>query len=65
MLDEAHSSPFSTKSNFARHFATFVALAASLGWLTTINADRTFGSRWLITPDGLSALRNKAMYLNG
>lgn len=44
--------PFSTKSNFARHEADWVAAAASLGLITTkVDQDR-FGHLWRVTEKG-------------
>lgn len=59
---EAYEQPFATKSNFAREYADFVAMAAALGWITVQRRDLSFSRRWLITTDGLNALRNKEHY---
>lgn len=47
----------SVSSDLARACSTEVALAASLGWITTITADGKGYSRiWHITEQGLTAL---------
>ena len=47
---------FSTKSNFARDYADYVAVAASSGLITTHITGPTFGRFWLIAPKGLERL---------
>lgn len=61
VLEAAHTNGgLSVQSDFSRHHSLEVALAASLGWLTTIATDgQTYGRRWLITVPGLEALTNK------
>lgn len=59
---EAYELPFATKSNFAREYADYIAIAAAVGWITVQRKDLSFGRRWLITLDGLNALRNKEHY---
>jgi hypothetical protein len=54
VLRRAWVNPFSTKSDFARQHANLVALAASRGYLTTRLDRENYGTRWLVTPDGLS-----------
>jgi hypothetical protein len=54
ILRRAWVNPFSTKSDFAREHANLVALAASRGYLTTRLNRETYGTRRLVTPDGLS-----------
>jgi len=48
--------PFSTKSNFAKSEADWVAVAASLGLITVRVSPARFGRTWRITPKGLSQL---------
>ncbi len=56
VLQEAWQGNFTTKSDFARHEADWVALAASLG-LITVMVTMTEPSRfWMITEEGLAAL---------
>ena len=57
VLVEAWISPFSTKGDFARLHADFVAMAASDGMITTKIAAGLYGRRWLITEAGLRHLR--------
>lgn len=47
---------FTTKSDFARAYADFVAMAASDGYLTTRIAAGLYGNLWLITSKGLKHL---------
>ncbi len=48
--------PFTTKSDFARKFATFIGAAASDGFITTRIAPGHYGNTWQITPEGLQHL---------
>jgi hypothetical protein len=57
VLNCAWLSPFSTKSDFARTYADFVAMAASDGLITTRIASGLYGRQWLITAKGLERLR--------
>lgn len=45
-----------TKSDFAREYADYVAMAASLGWITTRIAGEVFGRQWTVTAKGMGAL---------
>jgi hypothetical protein len=56
VLRLAWSRGFSTKSDYARAHANLVALAASRGLITTRLDRETYGTRWLISPDGLSRI---------
>ena len=40
----------------AREFATEIAMAASMGFLTTEQSPNSFSNRWLITIKGLEYL---------
>jgi hypothetical protein len=53
VLWRAWRSGFSTKSDFARHMANEVAVAACLGLITTKISGKTFGNTWYITKKGL------------
>ncbi|BAF89594.1 hypothetical protein AZC_3596 [Azorhizobium caulinodans ORS 571] len=55
-MQEAWLKPFMTKSNIAKAEADGVALAASLGLITTRVDATTFGRIWRVTPKGLSLL---------
>lgn len=59
VVETAQEFPFSVKSNYARAYASGIAAAASMGWLTTQHP-RTgeFGRVWRITLPGLLALQN-------
>jgi len=56
VLYQAWASPFTTKSDFAREYADFVAMAASDGFITTRQAAGLYGNKWLITESGLKRL---------
>lgn len=56
VLDKAWKEPFKLRSNFARTYADVVAMAASDGFITTKIAEGFYGTRWIITPAGLSHL---------
>lgn len=45
-----------TKSDFARENADFIAMAASMGFITTRIMSEVFGRQWQITANGLQAL---------
>ena len=56
-LQEAWSVGFTTKSDFARANADYVAIAACMGWISTrIFPPDVWGSTWQITSKGLRAL---------
>lgn len=49
-------------ANFARQYAPEVALAASLGWISTVSLDGTEALRhWNVTQEGVTALNNKEL----
>lgn len=57
VLEVCHKAgSISIQSNFARGAATEVALAASIGWITTVSPDgASHGARWRLTQAGLLA----------
>lgn len=60
VIDRAWYDPPSIQSNYSRERAQFIALAASLGWITIIAPDGLSLSRsWHVTFEGLTAYRNK------
>lgn len=60
VLCEAWSGGISLQSDFARNNAAALALAASCGFVTTVDADGSaYGLRWRVTQTGLVALSNK------
>lgn len=62
VLSQAHEGGISVQSNFARSYSLEVALAASLGWVSTITPTGLAYSRvWRITMAGLSALQHKEL----
>lgn len=56
VLLEAHKVGFTVSSNFARAHADFVAMAASLGYLSTRVHKNVFGRDWRPTVRGLAWL---------
>lgn len=63
VLGNAHySGPFTTKSNFARHYTDVIAMLACEGLLTTRNPDGSYGNRWRITSRGLDRIENPHAY---
>lgn len=56
VLTTAWRESFTTKSDFARDFADFVAMASSQGLITTRIGGQLYGREWNITPKGLLAL---------
>ena len=59
VLEQASRQGFAVASNFSREFSTEVALAASLGWISTVSHDgRSCGRTWNVTLEGQSALRS-------
>lgn len=60
VLDRCWYHPPSIQSNYSRERAQFIALAASLGWVTIIAPDGYSLSRyWHVTHHGLVAYQNK------
>lgn len=57
VLIEAWRSPFATRSDTARHNAEWIAIAAQLGLLTTLDDER-WGRTWRITAAGLALLED-------
>ena len=55
VLEKAHKGGFKTKSNFAREVANEVAVAASIGLLTTKIKGNQYGTTWYITSQGLES----------
>lgn len=56
VLTMAWVKPFTTKSDYARHQADIVAMAASDGYLTTRVAAGLHSRSWQVTPAGLTHL---------
>lgn len=47
-----------TSSNMAREYAVHIALAASLGWISSLSLDATqYMRRWNVTAEGVHALQ--------
>lgn len=56
MVEQAWLGSFSTKSDFARSAANYVAAAASMDLITTRLGPNRFGRAWRPTPKGLRVL---------
>lgn len=60
MVDRVWYDPPSISSNYARARAPFIAMAASLGWITIIAPDgHSLSHHWHVTKEGLTALQNR------
>lgn len=47
-----------TKSDFAREYADYIAMAASMGFISTRITETVYGRQWQITSRGLVALED-------
>lgn len=47
-----------TKSDFARDYADYIAMAASMGFISTRITESIYGRQWQITSRGLVALED-------
>ena len=56
VLDYAWQGPFTTKSDFARSHADWIALCSSLDFITVMTSETTWSRNWMITEKGLVAL---------
>jgi hypothetical protein len=59
VLQYVYLRPLATKSNYARQEADAVAMAASLGLITTQISSHQFGRDWRITNKGLLLLNEE------
>ena len=53
VVQTAKMKPYTTKSDFARTWATHVALAAVEGLISTRLTEEKFTNVWMVTSDGL------------
>lgn len=51
-----HYYDITTKSDYARANAGYIAMAAHLGLITTLHLDGCYGNTWHVTSDGLAYL---------
>ncbi len=59
VIESAWQHGIAVSSNFARHYSQEVALAASLGWISTVTLDGLgFTRTWNITAEGVSAYQH-------
>lgn len=56
ILERAWEAPFTTRSDFARQNAEYVAIQAALGNITIKDHYGVYGYTWRITPQGLTTL---------
>lgn len=62
LVGVAYLRPFLTKSDCARENATLVALAASLGLITSLYPGAAaYGNTWRVTPKGLRLLHKHGL----
>lgn len=59
IVHKAYLYPFTVQSNFARRYATEIAILASSGYLTTEERKGIFGKTWRVTSLGLALLKNE------
>lgn len=60
VLTVAWEAGLAVSSNMARELAPEVALAASMGWISTVSLDgRTYQRVWHITAEGMMVLRGR------
>lgn len=57
IVTKAFMQGFSTKSDFARENADWVAMAACLGLISTSVPNRGFGRTWRVTESGLRMIK--------
>ena len=62
VLYQAWNEPYSTKSDYARMFATEIAAAASMGLLTTRMISNVYSNQWRITDHGMTVLRQEGLF---
>lgn len=63
IIRKAWEEGIAVSSNLSREASTEIALAASLGWITTVTADGMGYSRiWNVTEQGLTALHESKHY---
>ncbi|MDN8037436.1 hypothetical protein [Burkholderia vietnamiensis] len=60
VLRECRNAPVFVKGNYARTHAIDVAMAASLGFITTESEYGEFGNRWHLTGKGMECLHAEA-----
>ena len=63
VLDYAWQGTFTTKSDFARSHADWIALSASLDLITVMTSETTWTRNWMITEKGLIALEEITVIL--
>lgn len=56
VVAQSRVKPFTTKSDFARLHADFVAICAVEGFITTRMSSDTYTNHWMITQEGLEFL---------
>lgn len=64
VLFTAAEKGFTTKSKFAREFATLIAIAATEDLITTRLSETTWGNTWGVTENGLEYLMELEIVLN-
>lgn len=62
LLGLAWEDGIAVSANVAREYATEIALAASLGWISTVSLDgHRYLRVWNVTAEGVSALNHRDM----
>jgi hypothetical protein len=63
VVSRAYEDGFATSSNFAREKASEIAMAASMGFLTTRIATNVYGRIWRPTINGMRFLNERELEL--
>lgn len=64
VIQRAHTRPFSFSSDYARYNSEAVAIAASCGWITCIDALTNYPRpKWLVTAAGLNKLKGNQKWI--
>ena len=56
VIERAWEHGISVSSDFARHHAAVIALAASIGWISSVSlSGKRYERRWNVTAEGITA----------
>lgn len=63
VVQMAWETNIAVSSNFAREYSAEIALAASVGWISTVSLDGGAFSRfWSVTAEGVAAYEGRKMF---
>jgi hypothetical protein len=60
-VQQAYLDPFTTKSDFSRTYADYVAIAACKGYITTHLTSNAYGNTWRVTDKGYLLISKDTM----